>query len=703
MDQVQMLSTVCETYRVKTGKNMPSSAALTKVLGAFGVDVSTPGQLRVTAEAMSDEPWRTMAPPMVVAEPAGATVTIHVFSGDPTTVELEIAGESHALTPQPSDQYVRRIDGVLVEQLTYNIPPALPTGFGTLRVTSAGRSARCVVIVPPHTTTGNHAHGTTPPQDADAAHTLGISWELGCLSSSRGWGIGDYADARDIASWAATLGAHYVLPDTQRLSPRRTWGLPTDASTFHDPLYLRVEDIDEYAYLSTPDRSLITWAKDDPEVGRGLPNADVEALAKAKIRAARVIYQSGLSPARRYAFDSFCVQGGRHLRVFAAWCALVRYAENPWPADRFFSLGDAQLADTSAYHAGDVDFFMWLQWILSEQALAIHQALPDTSRGLVRPLWLSVARGSVEEWFIRGAVVSGTRAATDITGPHGTVVCNPLDLERNGLVQLRAAVRRVSQNCGAIVVQDPAHFFTSSADAAGERVQIVHDARAWIAAVVTEAALAGVQVWVEDHGLTAEQREVLGSFGVVFRSAVVGEGGLDPSFGHGAHVPGQTISLVSQWSIGPLAARLEGVDIQALSEVSDLGAHQALTSARLKQRDAIAQAVNSATSNTPPSTWSLVTDVYRHIAHRGLVDVYLPDAIGESDLTVRLGSTDTRAQARGALAAYPVVALPYRDATGEVLSVDDVWGSARAAYLVNRVASKEVSVSPAQSGSSLGA
>lgn len=181
------------------------------------------------------------------------------------------------------------------------------------------------------------------------------------------------------------MGAQYVYPDPHRLSPQQRWDQPTDGVTFLDPLYLRVEDIDEYAYLSTPDRTLVTWAKDDPAVTRGLRAGNLDDIARAKVRAARVIFNAGLSPARRYQFDAFCVQGGRHLRVYAAWCALVRYSDNPWNPDRFFSLSDPQLNDTAAHFAPDVEFFMWLQWILTRQLAAVHRQLSWHTFGLARP------------------------------------------------------------------------------------------------------------------------------------------------------------------------------------------------------------------------------------------------------------------------------------------------------------------------------
>ena len=679
MDQGEQLNTVCDTYRVERPHRSVPSSAIVRVLGAFGIDISTPGQLAVAAAACADEPWRTMAPPMVVADRPSVHVPIHVFAGDPVSVTLDANGTQIHLTPargHTTDVETRRVDGVVVERRTYALPTSLPVGFAHLTVTSEGRSQRSLIIVPPMPYARSHSH-----KGNDTNRDIGMSWELGALASDRSWGIGDWLDARDVAGWAHTMGAQYVYPDPHRLSPQQRWDQPTDGVTFLDPLYLRVEDIDEYAYLSTPDRTLVTWAKDDPAVTRGLRAGNLDDIARAKVRAARVIFNAGLSPARRYQFDAFCVQGGRHLRVYAAWCALVRYSDNPWNPDRFFSLSDPQLNDTAAHFAPDVEFFMWLQWILTRQLAAVHRQLSRHTFGLARPLWLHAAKGSIEEWFVRGTVISGTRNAPGVDTVANTVVCNPLDTERSGLVQLRATVRRVAQHCGAIVIQDPQAFFTSRLTADGHTITIRHDARSRIAAVITEAALAGVHVWANDRDLTQEQRQELTAAGIVVRTMVLGDAGVDAS-ALGRDRDAGRIECVSTWATGPLAARLDGTDLHAVTEVADIGHTPTRQSERAFHRRQLATAVG-ADPEKNPTAWSLVTDVYRRVAQRGLTDIHLADALGVSTLSVSVGSPTQSVDARSPLSDFPVVLGGYRDSGGALLSVDDVWNSARAAYLVN--------------------
>src|ERR1700734_109119 len=127
---------------------------------------------------------------------------------------------------------------------------------------------------PPRERRGAGRHGSADPAPGRDGATLparprvpdGRSWgftvQLYSVPSRRSWGHGDLRDLADLASWSARdLGAGFVLINPLHAAEPRP---PVSASPYLpmtrrycSPLYLRVEDVPEYARLPAPAQARI--------------------------------------------------------------------------------------------------------------------------------------------------------------------------------------------------------------------------------------------------------------------------------------------------------------------------------------------------------------------------------------------------------------------------------------------------------------
>ena len=102
-------------------------------------------------------------------------------------------------------------------------------------------------------------HGPGPVAPVPGSRSWGFSVQLYSLRSRQSWGHGDLRDLADLAVWSASdLGAGFVLINplhaAEPLPPLSPSPYLPMSRRFTSPLYLRIEDIPEYAGLSAGER-----------------------------------------------------------------------------------------------------------------------------------------------------------------------------------------------------------------------------------------------------------------------------------------------------------------------------------------------------------------------------------------------------------------------------------------------------------------
>ena len=139
---------------------------------------------------------------------------------------------------------------------------------------------------------------------------------------------------------------------------------------FFNPLYLRVEDIPEYAELPPARRAMIDQIRAQVPSGSSRDSAiERDPAWSAKLAALLLVHGVERSPERARAFAEFRAREGDALLQFATWSVLAEDHGNDardWP-EELRDMDSQAVADLATRHVGRIGFAMWLQWVLDEQ------------------------------------------------------------------------------------------------------------------------------------------------------------------------------------------------------------------------------------------------------------------------------------------------------------------------------------------------
>ena len=273
------------------------------------------------------------------------------------------------------------------------LPPDLPWGYHDFRPDGTDRPVRLIV---------------TPGECLVPEPTWGWATQLYAARSHASWGIGDFADLRELARWSAELGAGLLMfnpfsADCPVLPQQPSPYYPT-SRRFLNPLYLRIEEIPGAGRLGPALEKLAA-------AGRALSakrEIDRDAVFHLKMEGLRSLW-AGTNlrsvpdlrsvPAGDATFDEdfeeYCRRRQAELGPFATYCALaVRFGGDwrTWSGEYRDPKGPAvrQFADE---HRQEVRFHQWLQWLLERQLAAAAEVLP-----LVQDLPVGFSPGGADAW-----------------------------------------------------------------------------------------------------------------------------------------------------------------------------------------------------------------------------------------------------------------------------------------------------------------
>jgi len=181
---------------------------------------------------------------------------------------------------------------------------------------------------------GYQERGATAPWPR--ARSWGFAVQLYSVRSRGSWGHGDLRDLADLAAWSATaLGADFVLVNPLHAAEPAA---PISPSPYlamtrrHlSPLYLRIEDVPEYARLGAGDRARVD-ALGAPlrAASRTAALIERDAVWAAKRAALEIIRAAGLSPERQAELDAFGDADADAVRDWATWCAIAEVHGADW-------------------------------------------------------------------------------------------------------------------------------------------------------------------------------------------------------------------------------------------------------------------------------------------------------------------------------------------------------------------------------------
>ncbi len=651
--------------------HVPESTVVA-VLAALGVDASTPEAVDAALEAHEERRRTRLLPPCTVVR-SGTVPRLHLPAGTEATVELEVELETGETLPWPA--------------------PELPLGHHRLHARSArGQSATGALIVVPERI------------PVPAERSWGFMVQLYSLLSARSWGMGDLGDLADLAAWAGRdPGAGFLTVNPLHSAVP---GEPTDPSPyrpssrrFPDPVYLRVEDVPEYAYLTGPDReraaALLAEAADLREkVLCDGALIDRDAVWRLKRAALEIVRQVPLSPGRRAAYRAFLAEQGRALEDHATWNALAeRHGSDwhSWPA----GLRDPRSPQTARARAecqDRVDFYCRLAWLTDGQLGAAQAAAADAGMpvGVVHDLAVGVHPSGADAWALRDALAPGMSVgappdAFNARGQDwGLPPWRPDALAATGYAPYRDLLRGVLRHAGGVRIDHVMGLFrlwwVPEGRPPTEGTYVRYDADAMLGVLALEAHRAGAVVIGEDLG-TVEPgvREQLAGRGILGTSVLWFE--RDYANAGRPLPPGAwreaCLATVTTHDLPSTAARLTGEHVELRHRLGlltrPLAEEQAADAAEVAEWLDVLTRLGLLPEG-PRDEEGAIRAVHRFLLRTParMVGVWLPDAVGDRRPQNLPGTWDQ----------YPNWRLPIADATGRPVTLEELADSPRLHALV---------------------
>lgn len=671
-----------------------SDETLRRVLSALGVAVDTEDEMAASlAEGRLSEWRRTLPGAVVVREGGSHSVAVHTPAGEDATVfiTLEDGGKRGLDWPRvPAEEL--DLDGTLTARTLVRLPLDLPLGWHRLEVKCGGKQADTVLVVTP-------ARLTTAAQLAQR-RAWGLMAQLYSVRSSRSWGIGDLNDLADLAALSgADHGAGFILINplhaAEPVPPLEPSPYLPTTRRFFNPLYIRVEDVPEYAYLPAAATAQVEEsARALSAANRSTDLLDRDATYAAKLAALEQVFSIPRSIAREQQFQRFCDLEGPGLESFALWSALAEKLPAGAPEWEQITGPDSSYVRRNEQDlAPRVQFFKWLQWICDQQLENVQAAARSAgmSIGVVHDLAVGVHPAGADAWMLRPVLAPGVSvgAPPDMFNQQGQdwsqPPWHPQRLADAGYLPYRDMLRTVLRHAGGIRVDHILGLFRQwwipAGSAPGEGAYVHFDHEALIGILALEAERTGAVVVGEDLGVFEPwvqeylgERGVLGTSILWFEEAETGPR-LPEEYRQGA------LTTVNTHDLPPAAGYLAGEHV-------DLRASLGLLSRPVEEereadaaaREAVLSLVRSRgllpeSGTGSDSVQQTVEALHSFILQTPsvLLGVSLTDAVGERQTQNQPGTGDE----------YPNWRIPLSGPDGQAILIDDLPSNHRFNSLAN--------------------
>ena len=668
-------------------------ATIVAVLGALDVDASTPEAIESARVDVAERPWRRVLPAsVVITSGTGANLMVHVQHGDAVSVTVELEGSGHRWSLAQVDRLVepRLIDGTLIGEATFWLPAELPIGYHMVRAEHPGGEGACPLVVTPASLQLPAALGN--------GQSWGFMTQLYALRSRLSWGLGDLADLGDLAAWsAAEHQADFVLINplhaAEPVAPMEPSPYRPTSRRFANPIYLRVEDVPEVAYLPAADRAAV----EEHAAAMRTLNLDADVLDRDRVWAAKraaleLVYRQPRHQSRQRGFDAFRAREGEGLRDFATWCAFVEHLGLPtsmWPDDVRdpTSTGVEALRDELSDLVG---FHEWLQWCLDEQLTAAQRAAVEAgmSIGVMHDLAVGVHPDGADPWALSSMLARGVSvgAPPDMYNQLGQdwvmPPWRPDRLAEAGYAPYRAMLRTILRHAGGLRIDHVIGLFrlwwVPPGRPPSEGTYVGYDHEALVGILVLEAHRAGAVVVGEDLGTVEpwtrdylRQRGILGTSVLWFEKNAAGQP-LPP-----AEWREMCLATVTTHDLPPTAGYLAGehIDLRERLGLLTRSVDEERRADDASRRAVLDECHDLGVLADDNSEQAQVEALHRllTLTPARLVGVSLADAVGDRRTINQPGTIDE----------YPNWRVPLADGDGRPVLLEDVVASDRARSLIN--------------------
>ena len=545
--------------------------------------------------------------------------------------------------------------------------------------------------------------GTTPPDPpahGGAARPPVAPWprrrawgfavQLYSVRSRGSWGHGDLRDLAHLAAWSGReLGADFVLVNplhaAEPVAPVSPSPYLPMSRRQISPLYLRIEDIPEYAWLGSGDRSRVD-ALGEPLRAASQTAAliDRDAVWTAKAAALEIIRAVPLDPDRRASLDAFLDGDREAIGDWATWCAIAEIHGPDWRAWPG-ALRDPRSAEVAALRrdrADRVDFHAWLQWLAAEQAAAAQRAARQAGMtiGVIADLAVGAHPGGADAWARQDVIVTGISVGAppdefNQRGQDWTLPpWHPGRLSAQAGRPLAELIAATTRNAGGVRIDHVLGlarlWWIPAGMAPGQGTYVRYDHELIGDVLCTEADRAQALAIGEDLGTVEPwlrrflaERRVLGTSMLWFERRADGTPRRPGGWRRGC------LAMVGTHDFPPAAAFLTGEQVTIRAELGLLTEPEAeeRVAARADADRWLAMLVHEGllprgTVGVTPEEFTIGLYAYLTQTPSMLIGISLADAAGERRAQNMPGTVDQ----------YPNWRIPLADADGQPVLVEDL-------------------------------
>jgi len=267
----------------------------------------------------------------------------------------------------------------------------------------------------------------------------------------------------------------------------------------------------------------------------GVDVIDRDTAWSSKRTALQLVHAVPRSPGRELDQAAFLARQGQALRDFATWSVItVEHGTDyrTWPV-QLQDVTSPAVAEHAAAHQDEIDFEMWLQWVLDEQlAHAQSKAVgAGMQLGTMHDLAVGVNPGGADAWRMRSAYANDIHVGAP-PDPFNQMGQNwsqpplrPDRLEELGYAPLRDLVAAVLRHAGGVRVDHIIGLFRlwwiPDGMSPSQGTYVRYDHEAMIGVLALEAQRAGAVVVGEDLGVVEPSaRDYLRARGILGTSVL---------------------------------------------------------------------------------------------------------------------------------------------------------------------------------------
>ncbi|WP_411376721.1 4-alpha-glucanotransferase [Bibersteinia trehalosi] len=339
------------------------------------------------------------------------------------------------------------------------LPSDLPLGYHEVTLADA----QCRLIITPKT--------AYQPKEILAKKKLwGAILQLYTLRSEQNWGIGDFGDLAQFLTYLARQGGDFVgLNPIHSLFPAN----PEAASPYSPSsrLWQNILYIDVTAIPAFQNSLQAQEWFQQPETQQKLNAArtcdyiSYSLVTQLKLQGLALAYEQ-FKQEDQIDFEQFIVEKGEQLKIQGTFDALHQWLSEQYPAQWGWSnwasewqdYTSPQVADFQQQQPERIRFYMWLQFIASQQLKACYELAKQLNMpiGFYRDLAVGVANNGAETWSDKSLYVLGASigAPPDMLAPQGQnwglSPMHPSVLQARAYQPFIDLLRANMQDCGAL-------------------------------------------------------------------------------------------------------------------------------------------------------------------------------------------------------------------------------------------------------------